>query len=271
MQLRKLLSCLLIGVVFVFVIVPSVHAQSTSITHLDAPSTAVVGESVTVRVGATYDLGSNGYAVSIGIFDLDAWWAYGTATSEENTCHIYASGQMAQQAFCGYIPSTRSGSDVIIFQLTFSTVKTYRLRASVELYDSHANLLSGVNTFQDFSITVQSASNTEAAYTPYTTPNAITSPSLQMPQPVVTSSSDNSALIGVGLLGVIGIVVAIIIYNEHRKSANTKPPRQEEVGIAEVAEPKPDKVIASTRFCIECGNELPPNLNFCDSCGTKQP
>ena len=40
MQLRKLLSCLLIGVVFVLVIVPSVHAQTTSVTVLSSPSSA---------------------------------------------------------------------------------------------------------------------------------------------------------------------------------------------------------------------------------------
>jgi len=45
---------------------PNVMAKSTFITHLDVPSTAVLAQSGTVRVGATYDLGSNGYAVSIG-------------------------------------------------------------------------------------------------------------------------------------------------------------------------------------------------------------
>ena len=31
------------------------------------------------------------------------------------------------------------------------------------------------------------------------------------------------------------------------------------------------KTAEGKRLCIECGNELHPNLKFCDSCGTKQP
>jgi hypothetical protein len=131
-------------------IVPNVKAQSTSITSLQAPSTAAVGTQVTVTVGATYDLGSSGYAVGIGIFDLDAWWATGSAQSSRYTCHSNPPGQ----AFCGYIPTARSGSDAVTFELTLNTVKTYRLRASVELFHSNAQLISGASTFQDFSIVV---------------------------------------------------------------------------------------------------------------------
>ena len=42
MQLRKLLYCLLIGVVFVLIIVPSVHAQTTSMTVQSSPSSVVL-------------------------------------------------------------------------------------------------------------------------------------------------------------------------------------------------------------------------------------
>ena len=137
-------------------IVPSVNAQSTSITSLQAPSTATLGTQVTVTVGATYDLGASGYAVGIGIFDLDAWWATGTAQSSEYTCH----SNPPNQAFCGYAPTSRSGSDVVTFELTLNTVKTYRLRASVELFYSNAQLIQGASTFQDFLIVVSAPSAT---------------------------------------------------------------------------------------------------------------
>jgi len=262
MQLRKALLVLALTVAISTIALPNVRAQSTSITHLDAPSTAVVGESVTVRVGATYDLGSNGYAVSIGIFDLDAWWATGTATSEENTCHTYTSGQIAQQAFCGYVPSTHSGSDVVIFQLTFSTVKTYKLRASVELYDSKANLISGVNTFQDFTITVQSTSNSLVTYTP--TPSAVTStPSLQMPQPPqpeITQSTNNTPTLALALAVAAVVIAAAFMYSR----------RKGQVKKAEKTDTKKTSP-SKKNFCIECGSELPLKSKFCNNCGNEQP
>ncbi len=155
--LRNLPWLFVLAIAFSTVTVPVVSAQTTSITNLEAPSTASVGQPVRIRVGATYNLGPTGYAVLVGIFDLDAWWAIGTAASTQSMCHPYT-GPSGQEAFCTYIPSTTSGSDVVIFQLIFSSVKTYRLRASVELFYSNAQLISGSSTFQDFSIVVSETS-----------------------------------------------------------------------------------------------------------------
>ncbi|HKM75402.1 MAG TPA: zinc-ribbon domain-containing protein [Candidatus Bathyarchaeia archaeon] len=133
-------------------IFPNVRAQSTSITSLQAPSVAIVGQPVTVTLSATYDLGSSGYAVSIGIFDYDASaWATGTASSTAASC---LPTTHPDTAFCAYIPSTRSGSGTVTFQLTFSSVKTYRLRASVEIYYNNAQVIWDARTTQDFSIVV---------------------------------------------------------------------------------------------------------------------
>lgn len=148
--LRNLTWLIVLAITFSAIAVPNVIAQTTSITNLQAPSTATVGKDVTVVVAATYNLGSNGYAVSVGIFDRDAWWAPGTAQSSQNTCHIYPN-----EALCSYIPKSASGSDVVTFDLQFSSVKTYRLRAAVELYYSNAQLISSASIFQDFTITVQ--------------------------------------------------------------------------------------------------------------------
>lgn len=137
------------------VAVPRVKAQETSITSLQAPSKATAGTNVTVVVAATYDLGPNGFAVSIGILDRDSSlpWATGTAQSSKNTCHIFTN-----QALCAYIPKSATGSDVVTFNLQFSQGKTYRLSAAVELYYSNATLIQSANTFRDFSIVVSATS-----------------------------------------------------------------------------------------------------------------
>ncbi len=250
--------------------VPLVWAQSTSITHLDAPSTVVFGGSATVRVGATYNLGSEGYAVSIGIFDQEAWWAYGTAVSESNVCH-QNTGQLEQQAFCAYIPNTRTGSDVVVFQLTFSTVKTYRLRASVELYTSNAQNIASSNTFQDFTITVtgtqQSQPITSLIYQVYT-------PTYSNYQPTTNQGSPQTGfnpypILEVGLIGAVVVVVLIaFVYPAmHKKTQNTSKPAKV---VQEQPKAKPSPVASGKLFCLECGNELPLRSKFCNKCGTQQ-
>jgi hypothetical protein len=387
---------LVLAVTFSTIAVPNVRAQSTSITNLQAPSTATVGTDVIVTVAATYDLGSNGYAVGIGIFDLDAsQWVSGAAQSSQNKCQPLT-GQAANHAFCLYLPASTSGSDVVTLDLIFSSVKTYRLRAEVELFDSNAQLISGANTFQDFSIAVQSspqgysgvqstsitslqapstatvgtdvmvtvgvkyelgsafavsvgiseigASNwttgsatsslapchagqsnlafcwypttisgsdifrfdlkfnstktynlrvslqlydptthkvipsatttqdfsitvVSAATTSQTTQTYTTStPALQMPQPPqpeTTQSTNNTQQLVLALAVIAAVVIGAAFLYARRKGQTVK--------IADTAvAPSSMKTAEGKRFCNECGNELPPNLKFCDSCGTEQ-
>jgi len=208
--LRKVSWLFVLAIAFSTIAVPVVRAQTTSITNLQAPSTAMVGTDVTVVVAATYNLGSNGYAVSVGIFDRDAWWAAGTAQSSQNTCHIYPN-----EALCGYIPKSASGSDVVTFHLQFSSVKTYRLRAAVELYYSNAQLISGASTFQDFSITVQSTSQ---ASTPVT---SITNPQI----PISTTSQpayDTPQLwLAFAIIAALAVLGALIMYLRRGKKLKT--------------------------------------------------
>ncbi len=225
---------------------PGVRAQPTSITHLTAPSTALVGESVTVRVGATYDLGSNGYSVLIGIFDLDAWWAIGSAVSEENTCHTYT-GQAGQEAFCAYIPSTPSGSDVVIFQLTFSTVKTYRLRASVELFYSNAQLISSASTFQDFTISVTEPQQ-QSPTTVQQPPSQTSQPSASAYQPEQTGFTNYDFWTQVGVIAtVLSVAVALIAlyFQIRRGNANTTVQQAEKGTVQQLVINSPNTTVVN--------------------------
>lgn len=243
--------------------IPNVMAQSTSITSLQAPSTATVGTDVTVTVAATYDLGSNGYAVSIGIFDLDASWGVGTGTSSQNTCHQYT-GDLWGHAYCTYIPTSTTGSDVVTFALLFASVKTYRLRASVELFDANVQLISSASMFQDFTITVSAATTSLTPTQVYAT----STPSLQLPQPPQTSTTPQSTTNMPQLataLAVIAAVVIVVVLLYTRRREPFKVTKSEKV------QPKIEKPTASKNFCIKCGKELDLGSMFCNICGTEQP
>jgi hypothetical protein len=64
---------------------------------------------------------------------------------------------------------------------------------------------------------------------------------------------------------VIGILVVITIWSTLKTTL-----RHRKIAEAKKVEQRPEGTTTSNRFCIRCGNELPPNLKFCDSCGTEQ-
>lgn len=255
--LKRVLPMLVLIAVFSAITVQYVRGQATSITSLRAPSTALVGQDTIVTVAATFNLGSQGYAVSIGILDLDDWWTKGTAASSEQTCS-QLTGQMAEEAFCAYIPTSRYGSDMVTFHLKFNSAKTYRLRAGVELFYSNAQLIPNVNTFQDFFIVV-SAAPTSTKSQAYPTLVASTTSVLQMPQPPQSATSQGANNMQQIVL-VIAVMAAVALGSLILYSRRGKLPR---ITRAKKAQP-------AKSFCIECGNELPPKSKFCNKCGTEQ-
>lgn len=133
---------------------PDVKAQLTSISAVNAPPTALLGIPVNVTVTSGYSLGLNGYAVSVGIWDLYSVgtglekWARGTGWSSSGEC------ELNNTALCVYTPNATSGSYSATFELTFSMVKTYWMKAVVELYDRKYALVPNTDTVNDFSISV---------------------------------------------------------------------------------------------------------------------
>src|SRR5208282_931260 len=113
--LRKALWLFILAITAFTVIVPMVGAQTSSITSLHV-GYAAAGTDVTVTVAATYNLGTTAYGISIGILNMPSvphGWAKGTATSSQNTCHENRIN--AGLAYCAYIPTSASGSDVVTF------------------------------------------------------------------------------------------------------------------------------------------------------------
>jgi hypothetical protein len=261
--LRRMLLVLILAVAISTIAIPNVKAQTTNITSLQAPSTTTVGTDVTVAVAIAYDLGANGSAVSIGIFDLDGGsWAVGTGTSSQNTCHQYT-GELWGHAYCTYTPTSTTGTDVITFELLFTSAKTYRLRASVELFDANVQLISSASMFQDFTIAVSAATTSLTSTQSYTT----STPSLQLPQPPQTStipqSTSNMPQLTIAAVAVIAVIIGgVFLYTRRRKTSK--------VTKAEKIEPKSEKTTPSKNFCIECGKELELGSKFCINCGTEQ-
>jgi hypothetical protein len=57
---------------------------------------------------------------------------------------------------CFVVLTSTSGSDIIRFNLRFSSVKTYKFDAYVVLQDSSAKTISGSESHREFSINVMS-------------------------------------------------------------------------------------------------------------------
>ena len=303
MPLRELLPFRLTAVALILFILFSaitatfVHAQTTSISNVTAPSNGTVGSSVTVNVDVTYS-GNNGYVLIIFIFDVDAA-TYATGTPESPDCASRQGTQWANSALCiGLLNPQSTGSVAVAFDLTFSTPKTYDLFAGAGLSTGPSggapHLISDSMSRQDFSITITSASSSPS--TSLQTPQTAQSTSSASPP---SSNSDNYALMGVGLLAVVVVVVGAIIVNErrvHRKPANVgRIPATEQPKPAPV-ESKPKSEYSSrametlpdglprkatetvampqlpntSMYCNQCRAVISRDSKFCKECGSKQ-
>ena len=154
----------IILVLVVVTLVPRVvHAQTTSISNLNAPSTATVGSDVTVSLVVTYS-GNNGYYMRVYIYDTDAA-ALVTGTPESTDCASREGTNEVNDAVCILVPQYvpgYTGSIAVTFVLTFSTPKVYDLYAGADFASwsgASAQLVSGSFSKQDFSIVVSATTS----------------------------------------------------------------------------------------------------------------
>jgi hypothetical protein len=208
----------------VLVLTPLVTAQTTSITSVQAPSTASLGSDVTVTVALTYDAGIGGMYLLASIYDADAnTYANGTATSAQNTCG-QNSGQFTYSAVCGYALPASSGSDVVTFHLRLDVAKTYNLGASAFLGDVNYKPISDSVSVQRFSITVYAPGTTPPSNSILETPNgslSILGIALAIGGSIVIGQHfskprrnaplPKTVLNGIGVLGLIGLILALPI------------------------------------------------------------
>ncbi len=166
-DLTRKLTTILLLVVVSLVIPTAVHAQTTSISNLNAPSSGTVGSDVTVSVVVTYS-GNNGYYLRVYNYDIDAA-ALVTGTPESPDCASRQGTNEANGAICVLVPQHvpgYTGSIDVTFVLTFSTPKVYDLYAGADFASvsgaSGAQIVSGSFSKQDFSIVVSAPGQSAA-------------------------------------------------------------------------------------------------------------
>jgi hypothetical protein len=286
MQLGKLLSCLLIGFVFVLVIIPSAHAQITSVTIIipTPPNIELTTEksngtaSFTAEVQVSYAgllQQASRYevlVVALSYFGLSVP-PNGTTSSVPNVClpsglNFVPSGQSFPLekgvTVCTMLPFASSETETVLFHgiINNAVPQHYHfnvLAGFVAITPQMTTITQGSTSTADFYVSVVNGATTAiTSQTPYTysTPNGVPStPSLQLlepPQPIISSL----ALVG-------AVIAAIVLLLDMRRTA------QPEVTEAENVDSTPKK--SGKNFCIECGSELPLGSKFCNNCGTKQP
>jgi hypothetical protein len=135
-------------------VLPSVSAQSASITDLKVPIHTLRGKTVQVVASVTYDAGANGKYFYAYIRDRDARnYALGNASSSQNTC-MKNGGQYSGAAYCRYVPKSKSGTDIITFTMQFNEVKEYSLAAFAGFQDSSFSIIPSSVYNQPFNIAV---------------------------------------------------------------------------------------------------------------------
>lgn len=149
--------CLLALTIFLtLATVPNVRAQTTSITNLQAPSTAAVGRGVHITFNVTYSTGYGGAGIGIGIADADTpggTWVTGSIyASNPNDC----TQPNVNSAYCSFdLSSNTVGSVNVDFVFNPETPRTYHLKAGAFVVDSSGNQFrESISVSQLFSITV---------------------------------------------------------------------------------------------------------------------
>ena len=149
--------------VLIMIVIPTVHAQTTTITKLQYPRQALSPVTITFTAGYL-DIGGAGLA--FGIRDQDTGnWVKGSGTSTPDSCQSTAGTQYANSAICWTKPPpTSSGTEDASFTLAFDSTQEYSLRAEVWMFGTSGNTVVGSQSYWDFKISVtgQSAPSTTA-------------------------------------------------------------------------------------------------------------
>jgi hypothetical protein len=255
MQLRKLLSCILIGMVLLLVIVPSAHAQtSTSITIVAPPSQAPLQSDGTAQFDVTAQVTITGLpkisapqvtssnydyyllVVAMGYINEVSQTSPntsigGSVSATPDSClPPGVTGLRPGYTVCIVMPACQftfvsgcpSISDELTFQATLTNVQAgqYSMRAIAFLVWQTPQ--AGNNLGVPVDGPQGSSWNTadfyvEVANNPVQEYTTPTTPfaSTESNSPP-SSNSDNFALIGIGLVAVIVVVGAIIVLNKRR-------------------------------------------------------
>jgi ribosomal protein L40E len=275
MQLRKLLTCLLIGV-FVLVIVPSIHAQTTSVTILNSPTTVVIGSNGAAQFYVTAQVAYTGYSQANNLLSVTVMYhgtfnpLYGGGSSTPDSCNpsLLKSGFQGY-ALCFMQPSTSSGTETVTFTLTIvsAQLQQYQFDVNAGLISTSAagnSIVGGSTSTSDIFVDVTNnpQSPTTAQEPPPQTYQTSQSSTSIYQQPQQTGGTDYSVLL-LWCFAIAAVVIFGVWVIKSRKS----------FGAFAAHRPKQatlSQFVKASNSCVKCGAELPPASDFCNKCGTKQ-
>jgi hypothetical protein len=150
--------------------IPSVQAQTTSITNLSYPTGPVPSGEAKVTFDVIYSglSSSTGEILAAFVYDGEAKsYATGTGSSTPDQCFPLGATQFGDKAVCAWLLSSSSGTEHLTFKLQFSTHhKTYSLSAAAGVATTAGQAIYSSLSEQKFSITagsqVQLTVNTQA-------------------------------------------------------------------------------------------------------------
>lgn len=254
--------------------------QTTSISNLSYPAEAALdaSSSVIVPVSFTATLSNtpiNSAYVFISIINEDTTtYVEGSViSSSPYTCKLFP--QYSQSTVCNFVPLTSSGSENVEFGMHLTSARIYHFKlivAFVEMNIYPPQPVPSTISVQLFDVTITPYNGaTTNAYTsatyPWLTYTSSYTPNFQMPQPPAIQSTNNTPQLLLAIAVIAAVVLAAVFLYSRRKGQTVKTAEKVDTAVA----PSSTMTAEGKRVCIECGNELPPNLKFCDNCGTKQP
>jgi hypothetical protein len=117
------------------------------------------------------------------------------------------------------------------------------------------------------SIAVVHVAQTKVATITSTTPGTLTTSAgteTAPAAPTTTSSDAGNLVLGLVILVPVAVIILVVIYVRARRRRIAAP--QPPAGMMPPAPP----VAPSVRYCLQCGEQIPLDVNFCNHCGASQ-